>query len=211
MWDGGETRREWLKAFAGGDNRALPMVYGIFAGSDAELLWEAAWALALRMEELEPEPRIRFLERMGQYTSMEWYTDWTEISPARLRGQLDERGYFAALAAGSFHPNGYYREKCLRELIAYGGRALPYLMLRANDWVEPVREAALEASRQIVTECPPEVLLDALPFLYHLGLGQRRDQAGYLLLKTAAERRLAENPPLLAPKNLRKTGRTGIS
>ena len=49
-----------------------------------------------------------------------------------------DRDYFWILALGSFHPNGYYRQACLEEMAGYPG-ALPFLVLRLNDWVGEVR------------------------------------------------------------------------
>jgi HEAT repeat protein len=43
----------------------------------------------------------------------------------------------------SFHPNGHVREEAVKRLALLGDRSeLPYLLLRLNDWVPAVREAA---------------------------------------------------------------------
>jgi len=52
-------------------------------------------------------------------------------------------------ALASFAPNGYEREAAARRLAAiHDGSELPYLLLRLNDWVSQVREAAREAIRE---------------------------------------------------------------
>lgn len=53
----------------------------------------------------------------------------------------------------SFHPSGYVREAAVRRLAAPAdGSALRFLLLRLNDWVAEVREAALAAVLDQVRE-----------------------------------------------------------
>jgi hypothetical protein len=55
----------------------------------------------------------------------------------------------AVLGAISFHDDGHVREAAVRRLVALReGDELPFLLLRANDWVEPVRLMAREAVQQ---------------------------------------------------------------
>jgi HEAT repeat protein len=58
-----------------------------------------------------------------------------------------EAGEARAYAFGlfSFHPNGHVREAAVRQLARSGVDALPFLLLRANDWVAPVRVRAYAA------------------------------------------------------------------
>ena len=86
-------------------------------------------------------------------------------------------GYRALLICGSAHQNGYIRERCLR-CLADQTEVLQFVLLRLNDWVPEVRQAA----RQIL----PAVLANdkthipsAMPFVEHVRRGQRaqRDTA----------------------------------
>jgi hypothetical protein len=63
----------------------------------------------------------------------------------RVSGRGDWRG---RLHPGilSFHPDGFVREAAVKELAdSRDGSELPYLLLRLNDWVREVREAAQHA------------------------------------------------------------------
>jgi hypothetical protein len=44
------------------------------------------------------------------------------------------------MALASFHPSGYVREEAIAHLAAvWDGTELPFLLIRVNDWVAPVR------------------------------------------------------------------------
>lgn len=65
----------------------------------------------------------------------------------------------AVLGLLSCHPNGFVRESAVRLLAEISdGSELPYLLIRLNDWVTPVAEAAATAVKQRLTE----------PYLPHL-------------------------------------------
>lgn len=65
------------------------------------------------------------------------------------------------LGVASMHPNGHVREAAVRELDASSGGELPYLLVRLNDWVEPVRRRAREAVRRRLTpEYAPRFVRD---------------------------------------------------
>ncbi len=64
----------------------------------------------------------------------------------KLTRGVGSRGNGAALFELSSHPNGFLREKAVRRLrLVSNGSELPYLLLRLNDWVPEVREAARAA------------------------------------------------------------------
>lgn len=70
----------------------------------------------------------------------------------------------AAWAIYSFHPNGHIREAAVRFLSAESSitLALPFLLLRLNDWVAQVREAALIGVRFLMA---PQMLTRWTPLL----------------------------------------------
>ena len=51
-------------------------------------------------------------------------------------------GYRALLICGSAHPNGYFREQCLKHL-ANERDVLQFILLRMNDWVPAIRLTAM--------------------------------------------------------------------
>jgi hypothetical protein len=81
-------------------------------------------------------------------TSMRWdgYAEalgpWGEMASAEDLNEL-ARGDRALLRLASFHRNGFVREEAvLRIADAHDASALPFLLLRLNDWVQQVRRRA---------------------------------------------------------------------
>ncbi|MHC4249999.1 MAG: HEAT repeat domain-containing protein [Planctomycetota bacterium] len=65
---------------------------------------------------------------------------WMDVAPDRLRVLPH---WEAAVGIASMHHDGHKREAALRLLAAATtGAEVPFLMVRLNDWVEPVRELA---------------------------------------------------------------------
>lgn len=86
----------------------------------------------------------------------------------------------------SFHPSGYVRERALQALSAErSGRELPYLVLRLNDWVDPVKRGAERAVRDRLTAEYAGAWSRALPLVLGLSDRQRHD-AGDLEARVVA-------------------------
>ncbi len=77
------------------------------------------------------------------------------------------------LIVGTFHPNGYFRKRCMEALAKEKG-ALPFLLLRANDWVRPIRERAFPLIYEYLKQCDTEEILSSLPVLEKLQRSGRR-------------------------------------
>ena len=123
---------------------------------------------------------IELYERFRTFTSLEWSIDWSSLSLNSIlrafcgKDQGEERKY--VLILGTFHPNGYFWERCMEELVKESG-ALPYLMLRANDWVKPVREKAFFLLNRYIASCSVEEILFSMPMLEKLeSSGRRSDE-----------------------------------
>ena len=83
----------------------------------------------LELESLTLRQMTGLYERFRTFISLEWSIDWSSLSLNSIlralcgKDQGEERKY--VLILGTFHSNGYSWER---------SGALPYLMLRANDW-----------------------------------------------------------------------------
>ena len=104
--------------------------------------------------------------------------------------QKEERKY--VLILGTFHPNGYFRERCMEELAKERG-ALPYLMLRANDWVKPVRKKAFSLLNRYIVSCTMEEILFSMPVLEKLECSGRRSDEQLQELKKRIFASLEQN------------------
>ena len=109
-----------LEKLESGDMRALLTVYCAFAVGDKKRMRQAGHAIRRQLERLTLGQMIGLYERFRRFTSLEWSIDWSSLSPKSilraLRGkeQREERKY--VLILGTFHPNGYFRERCTEEL-----------------------------------------------------------------------------------------------
>jgi hypothetical protein len=106
--------------------------------------------------------------RMASYASglaPHWLHDPRDIR----RLSLPSRTEAAVLGLLAAHPSGYVREAAVRRLASLGdGGELPPLLLRANDWVGPVREQAVAALHARVTPAYAEHWMCALPLVLRL-------------------------------------------
>lgn len=167
---------EWLEKLTAGDLTALRVVYGAFATDDAALISCAGEAVGGMLRGMD---RAQLLKLCGQFrdcTSMEWTVDWAEVSPEFLKSVLEEEVYRYVLILGSFHPNGYFREKCMYEMAGYGGM-LFWLFFRVNDWVQEIREGACGILEAYLKKADAGELFDGLPAFERLQNCRRRTEA----------------------------------
>ncbi|HQR32375.1 MAG TPA: HEAT repeat domain-containing protein [Blastocatellia bacterium] len=68
---------------------------------------------------------------------------WFQLSAADLSTFESAELSFPFFGLASFHSSGYVRESAIKRLKEnHDGRELPYLLIRLNDWVAPVQQAA---------------------------------------------------------------------
>ena len=100
--------------------------------------------------------------------------DWKNIDISRKHFKhLSMEEYITVLKLGTFHYNGYFREKCMEAAAEYDG-SLPFLMLRVNDWVEVIREKAFLLVQNRLKQCPPEEIILSLPCFGKVQNSRRR-------------------------------------
>lgn len=148
--------------FVEGDEKKLPTVYSYLASGDIKVTVKAADAIARYMEKLDYVGICHLDDWFRQLTSMEWSIDWKGISPKDIRTKT-RKDYLWVLRLGTFHPNGYFREKCVKEL-QYDKGSLIFIILRLNDWVPEVRRVASKACLEI----PAIQYSEVIPCLLYL-------------------------------------------
>ena len=101
------------------------------------------------------------------------------MSPAAVRTLgTDESTRSSVLGLLSFHRNGYVRHEAIRLLAQNDdGSELPYLLIRQNDWVEPIRADARHAVQARLGERDLTKFVDSLPLVIHLLDFRRRDHS----------------------------------
>lgn len=157
---------------ASGDAWDLPrllevVLYGAREG-DVEPASEAMSAIVLRISPADlPKYELELRLRLPSLT------------PASLlarRARLEIAPSWVALGLCTWHPNGYVRELAVRWLAAAAAdQALPFLVLRVNDWVSQVRDAARQGVESRLSLTHAEALVAALPLVLRLRqLGRAR-------------------------------------
>ena len=147
-----------------GDDSWLPWVYSYVASNDAVWVRTAANAVADYMKKLSPKEVVQWDERFRSCSSLEWTISWKNINVPSLKMKIrNEETYLWVMRLGTFHPNGYFREKCMYQ-IAKDPASYPYLLLRLKDWVLVVRTLAKNLCSD-VSSLGPEDLITCLSAL----------------------------------------------
>ncbi|HSM91279.1 MAG TPA: hypothetical protein VLT47_00240 [Anaeromyxobacteraceae bacterium] len=114
----------------------------------------------------------------------EWREEWywaPDVTVARVRTLTPKPASAAGLA--SLHPSGFVREAAVERLAASDDPlALPFLLIRANDWVAPVQSAAVAGIEAMLSR------RGAGPFVPWLTLVDRLTGVGRNSLRPLAER-----------------------
>lgn len=157
-----------------GDIGCLAWLYEQLVYEDAKGCAIVADYIKQFMARLDAVHLIKLDERFRETSSMEWFTKWKEVDPGKIEKYVADRDAFLwILRLGTFHPNGYYREKCVRKLI--GDKAsVPFLLLRLNDWAKIVRDIAGGVTNTI-RRLTVEEIIESLPYLDKVEHGFRRD------------------------------------
>lgn len=122
---------------------------------------------------------VKVGEQWRQYTSMLWSIDWQNIDIKSMSTYFDNRlGYESLLIMGSFHPSGYFRENCLK-ILSFYPNTLAFMMIRMNDWVQPVQTAAYTYTDYRISESSLEELLQAAFVFMKVKLSKRRYQVHF--------------------------------
>lgn len=104
--------------------------------------------------------------------------DWTYPLTAALYARFPPLPDFAALLQRAYAPSGFTRLAAVNEFGRLGNAAaLPALIVRSNDWVEPVRDAAVATLRKLAVTENAAAFAMALPLLYRLRQCRRANHA----------------------------------
>jgi HEAT repeat protein len=108
----------------------------------------------------------------------DWRADggsWRRMEPKDVKrlGDVGEASV-SIIGLATFHGNGRVREEALRALAAVrSGEELPFILVRANDWVGPIRLMARELIRSRLQPDYAEHLLRWMPLTLRLEKGSR--------------------------------------
>ena len=173
---GADPRRDILAQIAASrEFRVVPALLTILARNDS-LSPHAARAIAALVHGAGPAD-VAWLDEQARSGAYMFSHDdaWWTLAPDGVARLAATAGFDPAiLGLLASHRNGYVRAAAVERLGAVTtGQEIPFLTLRANDWVPSVAAAA---SALLLQRLQPEnrrTVIDALPFIVRM-LGQRR-------------------------------------
>ncbi|HEY7376659.1 MAG TPA: hypothetical protein VIF57_31155 [Polyangia bacterium] len=153
---------------------------------------EAAGQVAAR---LLPAVDLALREKLSSYRESEFASrDLPEL--ARF---MHAPGGWAAAAVAASHRDGYVREAAVWALAAArDGRAVPYVLLRLNDWVKQIRDAARAVIEVFFQPQFAADVIAALPVAWALARRGRDDHERFISRMLAFLRSPACAPALRA-------------
>lgn len=187
-----------------GKQNYLFIIYQFLASKDKEVVNYAAYEIGQYMNSLESNHIIRLEERFREYSSIEWTISWKKVDLNFWENSIQNKeDYLWVLELGTFHPNGYFREKCICRL---GGEseAVKFVLLRLNDWVGEVRKAAENMVWIRIPKLNAEELVTCLPYLEKVQQGQRKDWKMFKKLEEYVADRIQEQLQNVNLQNLGK-------
>ena len=131
-----------------GESAAIPEIAWLLVDASGPVWRAAAEAVHRLLATLAPLDLAALDQRIREVGSYDREVDrrWRKLRPSDLSRFASSEFAVSLLGLASFHSSGYAREAAVEELSALdSGQELPFLLIRLNDWVIPVREAAAKA------------------------------------------------------------------
>lgn len=186
-----------------GEINNLPWIYTFVTSPDPDIVKTAAAALANYVDTVDPKYLISFDEQFRSYTSVEWSIDWSRVDIERMEKIIDdEKTFLWIMRIGTFSPNGFYREKCIRRLHSDPGSYI-FLLIRLRDWVLEVRNASKKACYDI-SSLDFHELVNCLSALEKVKRSERVDAFYLRELETRISERIAKLSPGFEKVNLKR-------
>ena len=194
----GAKLHEYGVALKAGDFSVIPRIFCVLAENHPDGKPVAAGMLRDVLKTMTFDDLVRTDRRMRQTSSMEWDIDWSRL-PMESFFTLDmgKDSRFAVTVFASFNPNGFIRERAVRKMKGYAG-ALPFAILRQNDWVSRVRVAAVDTVDYRLAHLAAGELIAALPFVDQLSRGGRTQNANATVSRIHSSLGAEENEKDLA-------------
>lgn len=177
-----ESTRRLLKDLAAtGEAAALPCLAGLLSIRDKSTMQCLRNTIGTLFDFLTPIELMHFDESIDR--SYGWYDGpaHSRLMPsqvAEIAGDPSEQGHAQVLGLLTFHKNGFIREEAVRQLsLLKDGSEIPFLLVRQNDWVVPVANAAQAAVALRINDDNIEYLVKFLEIILHLNSLSRHDHS----------------------------------
>jgi HEAT repeat protein len=151
----------------------IPLIRLLFDRS-AQVSASASDAIHRLLAAATPGDLLALDERVRREASWGQREGWACLQPGALSAlPQTAASRVSVLGLATFHPSGYVRAQAVQLLAANSDEAaLPFLLIRLNDWVANVRRAARQAVERRLRTGPID------PFVRNLGLVLRLTACG---------------------------------
>lgn len=155
-----------LEKAENGELASIPSSYHVFAYNDLRLQLETARRLNDIVNRLDVNQISKLDLMFRDRTSMEWSIDWKTINLNLNIPGMTEDQKITVLGLGTFNPNGYFRQRCLVQLLKYNDvKAYRFVCLRLRDWVFDIRKSARNILIALFSRETGLNLLELIPYL----------------------------------------------
>jgi len=158
---------------------ALPVIARFLFSNQSEIQASASRSITEITSKLAPIELLHLDD--WRFWNCGWpdRDDWQKVTPseiARLAASSAPEIRSSVLGITSFHRSGYVRHEAVRRLAAITtGDELPFLLIRLNDWVQPIASDARGAVVIRLNESYLPHLVKSLRLILHLDKLSRHD------------------------------------
>lgn len=159
-----------------GEPAAVPFLIRYLFSSPGEESSAAAEAIHSLLQ-VTPSEDLPWLDEQIRSWGYEPGSEWSRLRPEEVRkASFPAECELSILGLISFHPNGYVRQEAIRRLSETANpESLRFLLVRLNDWVPNVRDAALRTVEMWLAEGYFDAFLPNLCLVSRLAECQRDD------------------------------------
>ena len=148
----------------------LPRAIYLLLSDNEELKLRTSKVIYRIIRNLSTEQLLKLDLLFRERTSLDWNFDWVNENPNNmLHLAMSDEEKIAILGLCTFHPNGYFREKSIKLLSEFQNSSIiPYIIIRLNDWVSPLRTLAKEVLKNKLLIENAKEIINNLPLLLRL-------------------------------------------
>lgn len=161
---------------------AISAVARFLFAESPEVRTAAGRVIARLLAAVSPEDLLHFNEVFDWSWRLQVSDVWNKLKPTGVESLVTDASVRTpVLGLLSFHRNGYVRHEAVHHLAEiHDGTELPYLLIRQNDWVEPISRDARAAVEERILDEYIVHFVHNMPLVAHLSAFKRRDHSAVL-------------------------------
>lgn len=122
----------------------IPVLFWTLLLRSSEIKSKFVKKISSLSDKLSGKTYLSISKEFRERKSMTWAAEWKDIDINYfIEDYMTEDERIMVLGLASFHPDGYFREKAINELIRYKNpKIIPFIIIRTCDWVYEIRKEA---------------------------------------------------------------------